>query len=92
MDDKELAALFTGYGYQLRIVEDLNDINSDLGNLLEWAFSETRRIQKAARSNKSIIKPRRPVIAMRLPKAGVVPKKLTENSLKDPSIPTRFHQ
>ena len=76
MDDKEIAALFTGYGYQMRIVEDLNDIDSDLGNSLEWAFSETRRIQKAARSSKSIKRPRCLVIAMRTPKGRGGPKKV----------------
>ncbi|KAF7884704.1 uncharacterized protein EAF02_005040 [Botrytis sinoallii] len=30
MDDKELASLFTGYGYQCRFVEDLEDIDRDM--------------------------------------------------------------
>ena len=30
MDDKEMVSLFTGYGYQCRFVEDLEDIVSDL--------------------------------------------------------------
>jgi hypothetical protein len=28
MDDKEIASLFTGYGYQCQFVEDLEDIVS----------------------------------------------------------------
>ena len=92
MDDKELAALFTGYGYELCIVEDLNDIDSDLGNSLEWAFSETRRTQMAARSSKSIIKPRWLVIAMRTPKGRGDPKKVdgefTEGSFHSHQVPS----
>lgn len=76
MDDKELAALFTGYGYQSRFVEDLNDIDSDLGDSLEWALSEIRRMQTAARSSKPIMKPRWPVIIMRTPKGWGGPKKV----------------
>lgn len=36
MDNKELAALFTGYGYQPRFVEDLDDIDADLSASMEW--------------------------------------------------------
>jgi xylulose-5-phosphate/fructose-6-phosphate phosphoketolase len=76
MDNKELTALFTGYGYQPRFVEDLDDIDADLGNSMEWALSEIRRIQKAARSGKPIVKPQWPVIIMRTPKGWSGPKKV----------------
>jgi len=76
MDNKELVALFTGYGYQCRFVEDLEDIDADLGNSLEWALKEINRIQQAARSGKPIMKPRWPVIIMRTPKGWSGPKKV----------------
>jgi len=76
MDNKELTALFTGYGYQPRFVEDLDDIDTDLGNSMEWALSEIRRIQKAARSGNPIMKPQWPVIIMRTPKGWSGPKKV----------------
>ncbi|KAF2648105.1 D-xylulose 5-phosphate/D-fructose 6-phosphate phosphoketolase [Lophiostoma macrostomum CBS 122681] len=76
MDDKELTALFTGYGYQPRFVDDLEDIDADLGNAFEWAISEIRRIQKAARSGNPIMKPRWPVIILRTPKGWSGPKKV----------------
>ncbi|KAF2106912.1 putative phosphoketolase [Lophiotrema nucula] len=76
MDDKELTALFVGYGYQPRFVEDLQDIDADLGNSLEWALSEIKRIQKAARSGNPIMKPQWPVIIMRTPKGWSGPKKV----------------
>lgn len=71
MDDKELVALFTGYGYQPRLVEDLDDIDGDLSASLDWAVEEIHRIQKAARSGKPIMKPRWPVLLMRSPKVGI---------------------
>ena len=70
MDDKELACLFSGYGYQVCIVEDLNNINDELHNAMEWALAEVRKIQHAARSGKPIVKPRWPMIVLRTPKVG----------------------
>lgn len=68
MDDKEMVTLFTGYGYQPRFVEDLDNIDADMTASLQWALGEIRRIQKAARSGKPIMKPRWPVLIMRTPK------------------------
>lgn len=65
-----MAALFTGYGYQPRFIEDLDDIDADVGASMEWALGEIRKIQKAARSGKPIMKPRWPVLIMRTPKAS----------------------
>lgn len=70
MDDKEIVALFSGYGYQVCIVEDLEDINTDLSSALEWAVAEVKKIQKAARSGEAIAKPRWPMIALRTPKVS----------------------
>ncbi|KAJ5577612.1 Transketolase C-terminal/Pyruvate-ferredoxin oxidoreductase domain II [Penicillium hispanicum] len=70
MDRKELLALFTGYGYQVRIVEDLNDIDTDLHCSMVWAVGEIHKIQNAARSGKPILKPRWPMLILRTPKAG----------------------
>lgn len=70
MDDKELLALFSGYGYQVRFVEDLNDIDTDLHCSMVWAVKEIHRIQQAARSGKPIVKPRWPMLILRTPKVG----------------------
>ncbi|KEF55153.1 uncharacterized protein A1O9_08807 [Exophiala aquamarina CBS 119918] len=76
MDDKEMAALFTGYGYQPRVVDDLDDIDADLSNSMEWALSEIKNIQTAARSGNPIMKPRWPVLILRTPKGWSGPKKV----------------
>lgn len=70
MDNKELTALFTGYGYQVRIVEDINDIDTDLHCSMSWAVDEIQKIQQAARSDKPILKPRWPMLVLRTPKVG----------------------
>ena len=91
MDDKEMVALFTGYGYQCRFVEDLEDIDTDMSVSMEWALGEIHRIQKAARSGKPIVKPRWPVLIMRTPKGWGAPKKVhgefMEGSFKAHQVP-----
>lgn len=76
MDDKEITALFTGYGYQVRIVENLEDIDTDLHCSMRWAVEEIRKIQNAARSGQPIMKPRWPIIILRTPKGWSGPKEL----------------
>lgn len=73
MDDKEIVSLFSGYGYQVLIVENLDNIDDELQNALEWAVSEIKKIQKAARSGEPIAKPRWPMLVLRTPKARFIP-------------------
>ncbi|KAJ1303423.1 hypothetical protein OPQ81_011614 [Rhizoctonia solani] len=99
MDDIELVALFTGYGYQVRFVEygDLAqskeeqrkkemELNANMAVSMEWAYSEIRKIQQAARSGKPIDKPRWPLIIMRTPKGMTGPR-----SLKNTPLEGSFH-
>ncbi|KAI5288706.1 hypothetical protein KEM54_004980 [Ascosphaera aggregata] len=79
MDDEELTLLFRGYGYLPKFVTDLDDIDTDLNNALEWAVGEIKKIQKAARSGHPIMKPQWPVILMRTPKGWTGPKKVDGN-------------
>jgi len=91
MDDKEMVALYTGYGYQVRFVEDLKDIDADMHHSLEWALGEIRRIQKAARSGNPIMKPRWPVLILRTPKGWGAPYKVhgefMEGSFRSHQVP-----
>ncbi|KAI8364734.1 phosphoketolase [Radiomyces spectabilis] len=76
MSDDEVTALFTGYGYQVRIVgTDLDKIQEDMAMSFEWAIGEIHAIQKAARSGQAVYKPRWPVIVLRSPKGWTGPKK-----------------
>ncbi|CAE6469008.1 unnamed protein product [Rhizoctonia solani] len=99
MDNIELVALFTGYGYQVRFVEygDLAqskeehtnkeiELNANMAVSMEWAYSEIRKIQHAARTGKPIDKPRWPLIIMRTPKGMTGPR-----SLKDTPLEGSFH-
>lgn len=73
MDDKEIVSLFTGYGYQVRFVQDLDNIDDDMAASLAWAHAEIKKIQKAAREDKKpIFKPRWPVLILRTPKVRLV--------------------
>lgn len=69
MDDKELCALFTGYGYQVCIVgHDLDQIDEDMAASFRWALGVIHSIQRAAREGNPIFKPRWPVLIVRTPK------------------------
>ncbi|KAJ7638132.1 XFP N-terminal domain-containing protein [Mycena rosella] len=76
MDNKEITALFTGYGYQVRIIEDVKNIDNDLAASMDWALAEIKKIQSAARSGNPIVKPRWPVLILRTPKGLGGPKVL----------------
>ncbi|KAG1871994.1 XFP N-terminal domain-containing protein [Suillus tomentosus] len=91
MDDKELIALFSGYGYKVRIVSDLKDIDQDLAASMEWALNEISLIQSAARANTPIFKPRWPILILRTPKGWTCPKMMhgefIEGSFRSHQVP-----
>lgn len=76
MDNKELLSLFSGYGYQPVFVENMDDIDAEFNSALEWALSEIRKIQDAARSGKPMMKPRWPMLILRTPKGWTGPEKI----------------
>lgn len=81
----------SGYGYQVRIVSDLPNIDNDLAASFDWALKEIRSIQSAARSGKPILKPRWPVIILRTPKGLSGPKsvhgQVIEGSFRSHQVP-----
>lgn len=91
MDDKEICSLFTGYGYQVCIIDDLPSIDEQLSNAMEWALGEIKRIQTAARSAKHMIKPRWPMLVLRTPKGWGAPKMvdghIVEGSFQSHQVP-----
>lgn len=91
MDDKELITLFSGYGYQVCVVQDLTDIDAELSCALEWALGEIKGIQRAARCGNPVVKPRWPMLILRTPKGWTGPKlidgKLIEGSFRAHQIP-----
>ncbi|PTB46161.1 hypothetical protein M441DRAFT_127638 [Trichoderma asperellum CBS 433.97] len=91
MDDKELTLLFSGYGYQVCIVETLEDIDVELHSALFWALAEIKKIQGAARGGHPISKPRWPMIILRTPKGWTGPRmvddKIIEGSFHAHQVP-----
>ena len=68
MDNAELKALFTGYGYEPMIVEAPN-LEKKMMETMEKAYQRIHAIQKKARaSKKPYLKPKWPVILLRSPK------------------------
>ncbi|KAF8541535.1 XFP N-terminal domain-containing protein [Trichophaea hybrida] len=54
--------------------EGLEKIDEDMVASMDWAISEIRKIQKAAREGNPITKPRWPVLILRTPKGWTGPK------------------
>ncbi len=72
MDDAELTALFTGYGYEPLIVEGPR-LEEKMILAMDKAYQRIRAIQKKARAGKkmslkAMLKPKWPVILLRSPK------------------------
>jgi xylulose-5-phosphate/fructose-6-phosphate phosphoketolase len=78
--------LFSGYGYQTRIVCDLDDLDNDLAASLSWAITEIHKIQHAARTGNPIVKPRWPVIILRTPKGLSAPQHDPEGQIIEGSF------
>lgn len=90
MDAHELLNLFTGYGYNPIIVNPEN-VEEDMVFAMEKAYEQIVSIQKAARENNYIDKPKWPMIIMRTLKGWTGPKsyqgKPIEGSFRAHGIP-----
>ena len=93
MTDSELNSLFTGYGYVARIVSLSDHIDAEMDEAVCWAYDGIRRMQQAARSGKSIERPRWPMIVLRTPKGWTGIKELDgkkiEGSFRSHQVPAK---
>ncbi|EXJ77503.1 hypothetical protein A1O3_09729 [Capronia epimyces CBS 606.96] len=80
MENSELCCLFSGYGYQPTIVDDIQDIDRELSMALSWALETIRDIQLAAKSGDRSLKPRWPMIILRVPQGWGYPRLTNEES------------
>jgi xylulose-5-phosphate/fructose-6-phosphate phosphoketolase len=78
MTDAELEHLFTGYGYQVRIVagDDPDLVHPGLWQAMDWAYTNIRAIQEHARTGGAAACPAWPMIILRTPKGWTGPKSL----------------
>jgi xylulose-5-phosphate/fructose-6-phosphate phosphoketolase len=92
MSDEELLHLFTGYGYQVRIVED-GDLDADLQTSMDWAYQEIGRIQQAARSGQRLAQPHWPLLILRSLKGWTGIKEMDglpiEGSFRSHQVPAK---
>jgi len=76
MSNEELDNLFSGYGYQVRIVEgdDPQPVHRAMWEAMDWAYAEIRNIQEQARSGDFPARPAWPMIILNTPKGWTGPK------------------
>lgn len=77
MSDEELMSLFTGYGYQPKIVSG-DDIHTQMQNTLEWAYGEIQKIKQSGDSGFV----RLPMIIMRTLKGWTGVKELNGQKIE----------
>lgn len=88
MTDTELTHLFTGYGYEPKIV---GTSHQSMASALSWAHDRIKQIQTAARKKKAQVRPKWPMIILRSPKGWTGPKtfngKKVEGSYRSHQVP-----
>lgn len=86
MSDEELTSLFTGFGYEPRIIDFRKarpQDHQDMLDAFEWAYQKIRSIQKKARASKTaILKPRWPMLVVRSEKGQSGIKNLHNKKVK----------
>ena len=83
MSDEELLSLFTGYGYQPRIVdgtnpEHIDHIHKHMEEALDWAYHTIHNIKRSHQR----VAPRMPMIIMRTLKGWTGPKELNGQKIE----------
>lgn len=93
MSNQELDALFSGYGYGVRIVQLSQQIDEDMGAAVSWAYDEIRDLQGKARGGAVIERPRWPMIILRTPKGWTGPQKIDgkqiEGTFRSHQVPAK---
>jgi xylulose-5-phosphate/fructose-6-phosphate phosphoketolase len=89
----ELQALLVGYGYRPLFVEgdDPPKMHRRMAAVLEEVMDEVARIQREARSDGDVARPRWPMVVLRTPKGWTGPKSVdglpTEGSFRSHQVP-----
>lgn len=93
MSDAELSSLFQGYGYSVRIVDQLDYIHDQLTTDLNWAYDAIREIQTAACHGEHLERPPWPMLILRTPKGWTGPAEvdghLLEGSFRSHQVPCK---
>ncbi|HYA68104.1 MAG TPA: phosphoketolase family protein, partial [Acidimicrobiales bacterium] len=76
--ERELVALFEGYGYQVSIVagDDPSTMHRQMAAALDAAVEEISTIQRSARNGEPADRPRWPIVILRCPKGWTGPKEV----------------
>jgi xylulose-5-phosphate/fructose-6-phosphate phosphoketolase len=78
MDHRQLASLFTGYGYKPYFVEgsDPEEMHPLMAQTLEAVIADIKKIQRTARAGGKVQFPEWPMIVLRTPKGWTGPKEV----------------
>jgi len=85
MSHEELESLFIGYGYSPYFVEgaEPNVMHQKMAQTLDMVIAEIKTIQRQARENGDMTRPRWPIIILRSPKGWTGPKEVDGKKTED---------
>lgn len=77
IDNEELISLFTGYGYDVRIVEgdDPMEVHKKMVGAMDYSIEKILSIWEEARGENGPVRPKWPMIILKTPKGWTAPKK-----------------
>jgi xylulose-5-phosphate/fructose-6-phosphate phosphoketolase len=83
--DDELVHLFRGYGYEPIFVSsyDTNEVHQVMAATLDRVFDDIRAIQRRARQEGKVERPRWPMVILRTPKGWTGPKEVDGKPVED---------
>ncbi len=93
MSREELEALYTGHGYAVRFVSQLDRLDADLDQALSWAHAQILEIQRRARAGAPDPRPRWPLLILETPKGMGAPREIDgeriEGSFRAHQVPVK---
>ena len=91
MTNEELTSLFSGYGWEPRLVDYGDRLDADFGAALAWAYEGIRALQAEARAGRRPERPCWPMIVLRTPKGFSGPREIEghpiEGSFRSHQVP-----
>ena len=96
MTDGELTALFEGHGWEPRLVDATGHAHEAMAEAMDWAHTRITAIQQQARTGKSPLRPRWPLLVLRSPKGWTGPAEVdgiaVEGSFRSHQVPAKDPQ
>lgn len=85
IDERELLALFEGYGYRPLLVQgdDPQEVHEQMARAMDEAFDTISEIRETVHASRSPRRPRYPMIILRVPKGWTAPRRVGQHFIEN---------